>query len=90
MLFSKKPIGDIPENFILHDQLMENVKSYNHIGIERKPCSQDVVETRIKTAIRTSYALMGAGMHGYNGIKPRNNYESLEYIYPSTLGIWPR
>ena len=27
MVFSKKPIGDIPENFILHDQLMENVKS---------------------------------------------------------------
>jgi hypothetical protein len=26
-IFSKKPIGDIPENFILHDQLMENVKS---------------------------------------------------------------
>ena len=49
---------------------MENVKSYTgtHIGIERKPCSQDVVETRIKTARR--YALMGAGMHGYNGINP--------------------
>ena len=70
MVFNKKPIGDIPENFILHDQLMKNVKSYTHIGIERKPCSQDVAETRIKTARRTSYALMGAGMHGYNGINP--------------------
>ena len=49
---------------------MENVKSYTHIGIERKPCSQDVVETRIKTDRRTSRALMGAGMHGYNGINP--------------------
>ena len=26
---------------------------------------------------------MGAGMHGYNGI-------ILEYICPSTLGLWPR
>ena len=70
-IFSKKPIGDIPENFILHDQRMENVKSYTHIGKERKPCSQDVVETRIQTARRTSYALlMGVGMHGYNGINP--------------------
>ena len=75
MLFSKKPIGDIPENFTLHDQLMENVKSYTHIGIERKPCSQDVAETRIKTARRTSYALMGAGMHGYNGINPEKTYK---------------
>jgi hypothetical protein len=38
---------------------MKNVKSYTHIGIERKPCSQDVVETRIKTDRRTSCALMG-------------------------------
>ena len=30
MVFNKKPIGDIPENFILHDQLMENVKSYRN------------------------------------------------------------
>jgi hypothetical protein len=30
----------------------------------------DLIEKRIKLARRTTYALMGTGMHGYNGINP--------------------
>ena len=32
--------------------------------------SGKVIEKRIKLARRTTYALMGTGMHGYNGINP--------------------
>ena len=30
-----------------------------------------IVSERIKLARRTSYALMGAGLHGYNGVNPK-------------------
>lgn len=71
MIFNKKSTPDINEILFLHEKSVEKVTSYTHIGIERKPCSQEIVENRIKTARRTSYALMGAGMHGYNGNNPK-------------------
>ena len=41
-----------------------------HLGIERNKDNTPDTENRIQTARKTSYALMGSGMHGQNGISP--------------------
>ena len=56
---------------MLHDAPLEQVDSYTHIGIQRDLNKSTLVSERIKLARRTSYALMGAGLHGYNGVNPK-------------------
>lgn len=70
-----------------------HVSSYTHVGIERNPAEKIIVAERIKLSRRTSYALMGAGMHGYNGVNPRivlkiwNTYIYI-YVHPRlTFGL---
>ena len=41
-----------------------------HLGIERNKDNTPDTENRIQTARKTSYALMGSGMHRQNGISP--------------------
>jgi hypothetical protein len=53
----------IDENFTLHDRQIAHTESYTHIGIDRKLRGRDLIEKRIKLARRTTYALMGTGMH---------------------------
>jgi hypothetical protein len=55
---------------MLHDAPLEQVDSYKHIGIQRDSNKSTLVSERIKLARRTLYALMGAGLHGYNGVNP--------------------
>jgi hypothetical protein len=55
---------------MLHDAPLEQVDSYTHIGIQRDSNKSTLVSERIKLARRTLYALMGAGLHGYNGVNP--------------------
>ena len=62
--------GHIDENGTLHDRQIAHTESYTHIGIDRKLRGHDLIEKSIKPARRTTYALMGTGMHGYNGINP--------------------
>ena len=52
----------------LNNKPLENVDTYTHIGIQRYTGKSNIVAERIKLARRTSYALMGAGLHGYNGV----------------------
>ena len=60
----------INETVMLHDAPQEQVDSYTHIGIQRDSNKSTLVSERIKLARRTWYALMGAGLHGYNGVNP--------------------
>ena len=69
MIFNQKK-QHIDENCTLHDRQIAHTESYTHIGIDRKLRGHDMIEKRIKLARRTTYALMGTGMHGYNGINP--------------------
>ena len=59
---------------ILNGKVLGMATEYKHIGVTRysnlKTANKCLIEERIKTAIRTAYALMGAGFHGYNGLNP--------------------
>ena len=54
----------------LGDNNIQNVEQSKHLGIERNRKNTPDTEARIKTGRQTVYALMGAGMHGCNGISP--------------------
>ena len=48
--------------------------------------SAERVESRILLARKSTYALMGAGLHGYNGVSPCLSAKLLStYIYPRYL-----
>jgi hypothetical protein len=49
-------------------------KSARHLGVDRFPDSLTPdahIEDRISTGRKTAHSMMGAGMHGVNGISPR-------------------
>lgn len=62
------------KNFTFNGKTLENVQRYKHLGIIRecnsKLSNEVLIEERIKTARCTVYALMGAGLHGLNGVNP--------------------
>jgi len=62
------------EEFILDGTTLKQADSAVHLGITRKNHSKfgtsTVVHERICTARRATYAFMGAGLHGVNGINP--------------------
>ena len=49
---------------------IEVVNSAKHLGIERNPNNTPDVDSRIQTARKTVYVLLGSGLHGKNGISP--------------------
>ena len=65
------------KNFTFNGKNLENVQRYKHLGIIRecnsKLSNEALIEEtleRIKMARCTVYALMGAGLHGLNGVNP--------------------
>ncbi|KAK3093570.1 hypothetical protein FSP39_017535 [Pinctada imbricata] len=58
----------------LNGKALEQVKEYKHIGITRyeiiHKTNQQAIENAVSLGRRTLYSLMGAGLHGYNGISP--------------------
>lgn len=60
------------------------VTNLTHLGINRnnKNNSADV-QARVAVARRTAYALMGAGLHGVNGVSPTTSWKLLNtYVIP--------
>ena len=55
------------KNTLLHIGYLNSAK---HLGIERNPNNTPDVYSRIQTARKTVYALLGSGLHGKNGISP--------------------
>ncbi|CAC5385374.1 unnamed protein product [Mytilus coruscus] len=70
MTFNSRRNEKCIDEFYLHEKPVEHVVSYTHVGINRNSVEKCLVTERIKLARRTCYALMGAGMHGYNGVNP--------------------
>jgi hypothetical protein len=60
-----------------------------HLGIERISTGnnrKELVQTRITTARRTVFALMGAGLHGLNGVNPKVAIHLIQiYVMPRLL-----
>ena len=68
---------------------IENVNSYKHLGIIRKSKLSDnteLISERIQLTRSTAYALMGAGLHGLNGVNPEISVTMCNlYIRPRLL-----
>ena len=76
--------------WVIDDKIMEIAPYYTHLGIERaatlKGYHTDLISKRISTARQTTYALMGAGPHGLNGICPNTSIKLwITYILPRLL-----
>ena len=57
-------------SMIMGNEKIPSTDKVKHLGIERNKENTPDTECRIQTARKTSYALMGTGMHGTNGISP--------------------
>ena len=82
--------SDMYTNWSLNDEPLQSVHSFTHLGINRntKNSSTDINE-RINLARKTSYPLMGAGLHGVNGISPVTSWKLVNtYVIPRyTYGL---
>ncbi|CAG2213888.1 unnamed protein product [Mytilus edulis] len=63
-----------PRNFTMNSEEIPTSQSAVHLGIERDNSSKfgtkNVSNARISAARKATYALMGAGLHGLNGLNP--------------------
>jgi len=64
--------------------------SATHLGTKRDTLSKfgvkDVASDRVQTAIKTVYALMGAGLYGLNGINPTISVHMIKcFVIPRLL-----
>lgn len=68
---------------------MSATNKATHLGIERISTGnnrKELVQTRITTARRTAFALMGAGLHGLNGMNPKVAIHLIQiYVMPRLL-----
>ena len=59
-----------------------------HMGIMRSANTQEsAVQGNVKKARKTIHSLMGAGLHGENGIDPDTPIHLLQTCYPYTC-LW--
>ena len=73
------------ETWKIGDKDMPVVEQTTHMGIPRSSSDQEMhaVETNIQKAQRTMYSLMGAGLHGENGLDPETAVSLLQtYVFP--------
>ena len=90
VVLKKNTIRQYPENESLElgDKKMTVVDNTTHMGILRSSSNQDLnaVEQNIQKARRTTYSLMGAGLHGENGLDPETSISLLKtYVFPVLL-----
>ncbi|CAC5423160.1 unnamed protein product [Mytilus coruscus] len=85
-----KVVGGV--NLKLHGSQLEKVESYTHIGIQRTCGKSNLIPERIKMARRTSYALIGAGLHGYIGVNPKVSVKLWNTIHTCYVKVdfWSR
>ena len=69
------------------DDDMQTTPTFTHLGlIWKEGKSNPDIESRIKTARRTVYALMGTGLHGTNGLSPAVSAHIIKiYVIPRLL-----
>jgi hypothetical protein len=74
----------------MNDKNLNMPANATHLGIRRDTSSKFgvklVVPDRIQTARKTVYALMGAGLHGMNGINPMVSIHMIKcFVLPRLL-----
>ncbi|CAG2225453.1 unnamed protein product [Mytilus edulis] len=62
-------------NLELFNEKISEKQTIKHLGIERQDRNTPNVVNRISTARATMYSLMGAGLHGINGVNPLISYK---------------
>ena len=71
--------------FNLNGNDIEVVEECTHLGIQRDSKSRSghtrTVDERIQSARRCAYSLMGAGLHGQNGVNPVVSSQCGMFIY---------
>ena len=69
---SKEDIDNKFGSFSMAEENIPILQSTTHLGILRECTDSHVraIESNINTARKTLYALMGAGLHGKNGLNP--------------------
>jgi hypothetical protein len=78
----------LPPSLTLYDQELGCSTSEKHLGIHRnaKNTNIDTIHERVKSARRASYSLMGAGLHGLNGVGPEVAFLQYKvYVIPILL-----
>ena len=81
------PYGDIKDCDIqikVDNKNLPNVSQTMHMGIMRSANTQEsAVQENIKKSRMTIYSLMGAGLHGENGLDPDTSIHLLQtYVIP--------
>jgi hypothetical protein len=89
MLFDPKnsACGEKPA-FTMNGSPLEYTDGETHLGLLRTPDGRptEAVATRIQIGRRTAYSLMGAGLHGLNGVSPGIAVRLLKvYVLPAVL-----
>jgi hypothetical protein len=74
MIMNRRP-GSQQHEWSLNGQTMNIAKDYTHIGINRNDEKASLAEATIQKGRRMAYAMMGAGLHGVNGINPCLSYK---------------
>ena len=77
--YSPWSINDVPIK--VADQI-------KHLGVERKSasCNKVTINNRIQVGRRAAYALMGAGLHGLNGLNPKIAWKLIDtFVEPRYL-----
>jgi 5'-3' exonuclease len=73
----------------LNNKEMSATNKVTHLDIERISTGnnrKELVQTRITTARKTVFALMGAGLHGLNGVNPKVAIHLIQiYVMPRLL-----
>ena len=80
-----------PLELLLRENPVARVEELVHLGIDRQDntmTSMTVIEKRISSARAAAYSLMGAGLHGINGLNPYAARSLiLAYVLPRPRGL---
>ena len=81
--------GDENHKWHLNHYPLNIAEQYNHLGIIRGGSKHSPGQDAVKKARKTAYALMGAGLHGVNGVNPLIGHKLWNiYIIPRcTYGL---
>ena len=72
----------------MNDSSIEVSSQVKHLGIVRNstPSPKDTINDRIQTGRRATYALIGAGLHGLNGLNPKEAWKLIDtFVEPRYL-----
>ena len=86
IVINPSPLGEAPLR--LNNLPVDISHQETHLGLQRTPDSkaEATIKERIKSARRAAYSLMGAGLHGLNGVGPKVSKHLIEiYVTPVLL-----